>query len=186
MSKQHQQLLECSLCLFVVFCLSVLSSHDLITGLERSDMENSEDEKKTRLGSLKKKAIHASTMFRNSLTKKGRRNSRVMSAAFEDEHDAEELKAVDAFRQALVLEELLPAKYDDYHMMLRFLPFFCYIVHGQLHEQLFQVYNDPWLENQIHKSFVFDRIALSFNCAPTCASNSKWWIVTQFVVDESE
>ncbi|KAE9448293.1 hypothetical protein C3L33_19807, partial [Rhododendron williamsianum] len=90
-------------------------------GLERSDMENSEDEKKTRLGSLKKKAIHASTMFRNSLTKKGRRNSRVMSAAFEDEHDAEELKAVDAFRQALVLEELLPAKYDDYHMMLRFL-----------------------------------------------------------------
>lgn len=90
-------------------------------GLEKIDMENSEDEKKTRLGSLKKKAIHASTKLRMSLTKKGRRNSRVMSAAFEDEHDAEELKAVDAFRQVLVLEELLPAKYDDYHMMLRFL-----------------------------------------------------------------
>ncbi|KAH7852542.1 hypothetical protein Vadar_026131 [Vaccinium darrowii] len=101
--------------------MSGLLERPINPGLERSDMENSEDEKKTRLGSLKKKAIHASTKLRHSFTKKGRRNSRVMSAAFEDEHDAEELKAVDAFRQALILEEMLPAKYDDYHMMLRFL-----------------------------------------------------------------
>lgn len=86
------------------------------TGLE---IEYSEDEKKTRLGSLKKVAISASSKFKNSLTKKGRRHSRVMSIAIEDELDAEELKAVDAFRQTLILEELLPSKHDDHHMMLR-------------------------------------------------------------------
>lgn len=45
-----------------------------------------------------------------------------MSVVFEDEHDAEELKAVDALRQALMQEEVLPAKHDDYHLLLRSLP----------------------------------------------------------------
>ncbi|PSS06048.1 Phosphatidylinositol/phosphatidylcholine transfer protein [Actinidia chinensis var. chinensis] len=82
------------------------------------DIENSEDERKTRMGSLKKAAI---STFRYSLTRKGRRSSRVMSVEIEDVHDAEELQTVDAFRQSLILEELLPSKHDDYHMMLRFL-----------------------------------------------------------------
>lgn len=91
-------------------------------GHEKSEIDYSEDEKKTRLAALKKKAINASNKFRNSLTKKGRRNSKVMSVSIDHNINAEDLQAVDAFRQALILDELLPSKHDDHHMLLRLLP----------------------------------------------------------------
>ncbi|KAG2655801.1 hypothetical protein PVAP13_1KG038400 [Panicum virgatum] len=102
-------------------CFEGCSSHDERRD-HKSDFEISEDEKKTRIGSLKKKAIDASTKIRHSLKKTKRKSgSRVLSVSIEDVRDLEELRAVEAFRQALVLDELLPARHDDYHMMLRFL-----------------------------------------------------------------
>lgn len=106
--------------------MRVLSFDCLSTVNEKSDIENSEDERKKKMGTFKKKAITASSKFRNSLTKKGRRNSKVMNIAVEeDDLDAEELQAVDAFRQALILEELLPSKHDDSRVMLRLISFPC-------------------------------------------------------------
>ncbi|XP_077253531.1 phosphatidylinositol/phosphatidylcholine transfer protein SFH8-like isoform X2 [Tasmannia lanceolata] len=103
-------------------CFEGFSSHDERRE-RKSDFEVSEDEKRTRIGSLKKKAINASTKFRHSLKQKKRKKSsgRVISVSIEDVRDVKELQAVDAFRQALILDELLPARHDDYHMLLRFL-----------------------------------------------------------------
>ncbi|XP_051144958.1 phosphatidylinositol/phosphatidylcholine transfer protein SFH6-like [Andrographis paniculata] len=89
----------------------------------KSDFENSEDERRSRIGNLRKKALHASSRFKHSLKRRGRkkRDGRVSSVSIEDIRDASELQAVESFRQALILEELLPEKFDDYYMMLRFL-----------------------------------------------------------------
>ncbi|XP_057251364.1 phosphatidylinositol/phosphatidylcholine transfer protein SFH12 [Beta vulgaris subsp. vulgaris] len=84
------------------------------------DMDNLDDEKKNAAGSFKKKAMSASNKFKSSFSRR-RRSSKVMSVEFVDIHDAEESQAVDTLRQTLMSEDLLPPKFDDYHIMLRFL-----------------------------------------------------------------
>ncbi|CAO2830503.1 unnamed protein product [Amaranthus hypochondriacus] len=85
------------------------------------DMDNLDDEKKNAaVGSFKKKAMSASNKFKSSFSRR-RRSSKVMSVDFIDVHDAEEAQSVDSLRQTLVSEDMLPPKFDDYHMMLRFL-----------------------------------------------------------------
>ncbi|KAK9165457.1 hypothetical protein Scep_000648 [Stephania cephalantha] len=101
--------------------LTVFHFRHSLLGRRRSDIGNSEDERKTKVRSLKDKAINASTKFRKSFQSKRKRKSRIMSVSIEDARDAEEAQAVDAFRQVLILEELLPSRLDDYHMLLRFL-----------------------------------------------------------------
>ncbi|GER28572.1 Sec14p-like phosphatidylinositol transfer family protein [Striga asiatica] len=111
-------------CCFGIWGFEGSSGHDERRE-RKSDFETSEDERRTRIGALKKKALNASSKFKHSLKKKksNRRKSdgRVSSVSIEDIRDAEELQAVELFRQALMLDELLPEKFDDYHMMLRFL-----------------------------------------------------------------
>lgn len=72
-------------------------------------------------GAVKKKMMNSASKSAYSFNKRGRRSSKVMSFDLEDEHDAEELQSVEALRQELKKDDLLPEKHDDYHMLLRFL-----------------------------------------------------------------
>ncbi|CAK7346329.1 unnamed protein product [Dovyalis caffra] len=106
-------------------CFEGFSSNDEKRD-RKSDFDNSEEDRKTRIGSLKKKAMKASSKFRRSLKKSkkkggGRGGDEGVSATIEDVRDVEELRLVDAFKQALTADDLLPARHDDYHMLLRFL-----------------------------------------------------------------
>lgn len=89
----------------------------------KSDVENSEDERRrSGIGALKKKAINASSKLTRSLKKRGKRkiDYRVPSVSIEDVRDAKEESAVNELRQKLLDRDLLPARHDDYHTLLRF------------------------------------------------------------------
>ncbi|KAL3734684.1 hypothetical protein ACJRO7_023949 [Eucalyptus globulus] len=89
------------------------------------ELESFEEDRRTRMGSLKKKAINVSHKFRRSLSvkRKGHRksDSQVIYSLVEDIRDVEEQKIVDEFRQALISDGFLPPRHDNYHMLLRFL-----------------------------------------------------------------
>ncbi|WCJ32516.1 Phosphatidylinositol/phosphatidylcholine transfer protein SFH13 [Euphorbia peplus] len=90
----------------------------------RSDFENSEDERRrSKIGSLKKKALSASNKFTHSLKKRGKRkiDYRVSSVSIKDVRDEKEECAVLELRQTLLERNLLPSRHDDYHTLLRFL-----------------------------------------------------------------
>lgn len=86
------------------------------------DMETSEDERRRCQGRfLREKAINTPLRLTNTLRKRGKRvtDSKYAAITIEDFRDAEEEEAVNAFRDALVARDLLPASFDDYHTMLR-------------------------------------------------------------------
>lgn len=88
----------------------------------RSDFENSEDERRrSKIGTLKKKAWNASNKFTHSLKKRGKRkiDYRVPSVSIEDVRDEKEESAVLEMRQKLLEKDLLPPRHDDYHTLLR-------------------------------------------------------------------
>nr|XP_012571054.1 phosphatidylinositol/phosphatidylcholine transfer protein SFH13 [Cicer arietinum]XP_012571055.1 phosphatidylinositol/phosphatidylcholine transfer protein SFH13 [Cicer arietinum] len=91
----------------------------------RSDVDYSEDERRqySKIGTLKKKAMNASSKFTHSLKKRGKRkiDYRVPSVSIEDVRDAREETAVLELRQRLVERGSLPPRHDDYHTLLRFL-----------------------------------------------------------------
>ncbi|CAO2206480.1 unnamed protein product [Urochloa humidicola] len=91
----------------------------------RSDVENSEDERRwLSIGSLKKKALNASNKLTHSLKKRGKRkvDHRASSFTIEDVRDEQEERAVFTFQQELLNRNLLPDKHNDYHLLLsRFL-----------------------------------------------------------------
>lgn len=113
--------MTCFVCL-----LSNLEESILIREEERtrkSEIEVSDDGpiRKTRIKSLKKKAVNASTKLAHGLKKRGKRiaDCKFAAIAIDDVRDEKEEEAVDAFRLILVERGMLPHHLDDYHTMLR-------------------------------------------------------------------
>ncbi|GER52726.1 Sec14p-like phosphatidylinositol transfer family protein [Striga asiatica] len=87
------------------------------------DYENFEEERRSKIGAFRKRAINASNKFAHSLKKSGTKkvDFGVHSISIEDFRDAKEESAVCYLRKKLLERGLLPVRHDDYHTLLRFL-----------------------------------------------------------------
>ncbi|XP_038974097.1 phosphatidylinositol/phosphatidylcholine transfer protein SFH9-like isoform X2 [Phoenix dactylifera] len=77
----------------------------------------------------------------------------------DDEKDAEERKSVEAFREALIARDLLPARYDDYHTMRRFLKARGFNIEKTIHmwSEMLQ-WRADFGTDSILQDFVFDEL----------------------------
>ncbi|KAI5057181.1 hypothetical protein GOP47_0027196 [Adiantum capillus-veneris] len=93
-------------------------------GRERkSDAEHdTDDERKGKRKMATLRAMINSHRIRNSLRRRARKSHRLVHYfAIQDIRDEQEQRFVEAFRQVLIGESLLPKRHDDYHTLLRFL-----------------------------------------------------------------
>ncbi|KAK4782093.1 hypothetical protein SAY86_016195 [Trapa natans] len=130
----------------------------------------SEDERRrTRVKSLKKKAMNASAKISHSLRKRSRRvaDCRYASISIEDARDSEEETAVNAFRQELISRDLLPPSHDDYHTMLRFLKARKFDLGKTLHmwEEMLSWRKENRIDT-ISQDFVYDEYEEVQSCYP--------------------
>ncbi|XP_051134984.1 phosphatidylinositol/phosphatidylcholine transfer protein SFH13-like [Andrographis paniculata] len=90
---------------------------------KRDDYEIYENERRSKIKPLKKRATNASNKFTHSLKRRGKRkvHFRMPSISIEDLRDPVEESAVCDLCQRLLDMDLLPVQYDDYHTLLRFL-----------------------------------------------------------------
>lgn len=89
----------------------------------RSDAEpDTDDERKGKRKIAALKAMINSKKLRNTLKRRARKSYSLADIfAIKDVRDEQEQRAVEAFRQVLVGENLLPKRHDEYHVLLRFL-----------------------------------------------------------------
>lgn len=125
----YMMMLKTAICwrLWSLLILFQISEIDMIHEDERgrrSDLEiiPEVEKRRRRMRSLRRKAMNGSTRGTNSLKKRSRRvlHCHFASISTEEFLDEEEEKAVDAFRQVLIERDMLPAKHDDYHTLLRY------------------------------------------------------------------